>query len=60
MINEQDIQNLENVFTLARQSSVNNKQVLKDLLMYEEDLLKRLTELLPKKEEENNLSINTQ
>jgi hypothetical protein len=59
MINEQDIQNLENVFTLARQSSVNNKQVLKDLLMYEEDLLKRLTELLPK-EEKNNLSINAQ
>jgi hypothetical protein len=60
MINEQDIQNLENVFTLARQASVNNKQTLKDLLMYEEDLLKRLGELLPKKEEENNLSINTQ
>jgi hypothetical protein len=59
MINEQDIQNLENVFTLARQASVNNKQTLKDLLIYEEDLLKRLTELLPK-EEENNLSINTQ
>jgi hypothetical protein len=60
MINEQDIQNLENVFTLARQASVNNKQVLKDLLMYEEDLLKRLADLMPKKEEENNLSINTQ
>jgi hypothetical protein len=59
MINEQDLQNIENVFTLARQASVNNKQTLKDLLMYEEDLLKRLTELLPKKEE-NNLSINTQ
>jgi hypothetical protein len=54
MINEQDIKNLENVFTLARQASVNNKQVLKDLLIYEEDLLKRLVELIPKKEEENN------
>jgi hypothetical protein len=54
MINEQDLQNLENVFTLARQSSVNNKQVLKDLLMYEEDLLKRLGELLPKEEENND------
>jgi hypothetical protein len=53
MINEQDLQNLENVFTLARQASVNNKQTLKDLLMYEEDLLKRLGELVPKKEGEN-------
>jgi hypothetical protein len=59
MIEKSDLQNLENVFTLARQASVNNKQTLKDLLMYEEDLLKRLTELLPK-EEENNLSINAQ
>jgi hypothetical protein len=53
MINEQDLQNLENVFTLARQASVNDKQTLKNILMYEEDLLKRLTELLPKKEGEN-------
>jgi len=59
MIEKSDLQNLENVFTLARQASVNNKQTLKDLLIYEEDLLKRLTELLPK-EEENNLSINAQ
>jgi len=48
MIEEKDLQNLESVFTLARQASVGNKQTLKDLLYYEEDLIKRLKEMMPK------------
>lgn len=52
MIEEKDIQNLEAVFTLARQASVNNEQTLQDLILYKADLFKRIKELLePKKDE---------
>ena len=49
---EKDLQNLEAVFTLARQASVNNEQTLQDLILYKADLFKRIKELLePKKDE---------
>jgi hypothetical protein len=52
MIEKSDLQNLENVFTLARQASVNNEQTLQDLILYKADLFKRIKELLePKKDE---------
>jgi hypothetical protein len=49
---EKDLQNLESVFMLARQSSVSNEQTLQDLILYKADLFKRIKELLePKKDE---------
>lgn len=52
MIDEKDLQNLESVFTLARQASVNNEQTLQDLILYKADLFKRIVEIIePKKDE---------
>lgn len=49
---EKDLQNLESVFALARQASVNNEQTLQDLILYKADLFKRIKELLePTKDE---------
>ena len=49
---EKDLQNLESVFMLARQASVNNEQTLQDLILYNAYLFKRIKELLePKKDE---------
>ena len=50
MIEEKDLQNLESVFTLSRQASINNEQTLQDLILYKADLFKRLKEIMEKKE----------
>jgi hypothetical protein len=49
---EKDLLNLESVFTLARQASVNNEQTLQDLILYKADLFKRIKELLEQKKDE--------
>jgi hypothetical protein len=49
---EKDLQNLESVFALARQASVNNEQTLQDLILYKADLFKRIKELLEQKKDE--------
>jgi len=49
---EKDLQNLESVFMLARQASVNNEQTLQDLIFYKADLFKRIKELLEQKKDE--------
>jgi hypothetical protein len=54
MLEEKDLQNLESVFMLARQASVNNEQTLQDLILYKADLFKRIKELLEQKKESND------
>ena len=50
MITQQDLANLEVVFTYARQTAVQNEQELSALINLKADLFKRLNELLPKEE----------
>lgn len=50
MIKQDDLKALEEVFALARQASVNNEQLLANLINYKADLLKRLETLVPKEE----------